>query len=269
MFKKTIALVTVVSFLVSLNSCIVRQKVEMGPDKLAGARPVALRVVGIQKKSGEILKFSAKSGATVAGDKVFVPEPGGAAPVDLAWGDIKNLMKDDRGKLTHVEMKDGRVFQVRGLKEQATGAAVREALALSPIPLSEVDLVWISKTNKLASGVATTLASAGIAMVVVVAVVGIALILNPPDPQSCPFVYTFDGEQYVLDAEPYGGSICAGLERTEWISLDNLRPVDGRYKLRLTNEFDEADHTDEFKLVVVDHPKGVAVVADGDRKSVV
>jgi hypothetical protein len=260
--KKATVLVTVVSFLVSLNSCIVREKVEMGPDKLAGARTVALRVVGVQKKSGEILKFSAKSGATVAGDKVFVPEPGGASPADLDWGDIKNLMKDDRGKLTHVEMKDGRVFQVRGLKEQAIGAVVRDALALSPIPLSEVDLVWVSKTNKLASGVATTLAATGIVLAAVVVVAAIALAINPPRPESCPFVYSFDGEEYALDAEPYGASVCRGLERTEWIGLDNLKPVDGRYKLRLANELDETDYTDEIKLVVVDHPKNVAVVAD-------
>ncbi len=273
--KKAAALATVVMFLVTLNSCVLRKKVEMGPDKLAGATTVALRVVGIQKKTGEILQFSRKSGATVAGDKVFVPRPGGAFPVDLAKKDVENWMKDDRGKLTHVEMKDGRAFQVPGLemidgrifqvrshKEKTEGPIVRGALALSPIPLSEVDLVWVSKTDKFASGVATAFASAGVAMVVLAAVVGIALLINPPEPQSCPFVYSFDGEQYVLDAEPYGASVCRGLERTEWIGLDNLRPVDGRYKLRLANELDETDHTDEFKLVVVDHPKGVAVVAD-------
>ena len=261
MEKKAISLVTIALFILSFNTCVLREKVVMGPDKLAGARPVALRVVGVQKKTGEILKFSRQSGATVAGDNIFIPEPGGASPVDLAKGEIKDWMKNDRGKLTHVEMKDGRVFQVRGHKEKAEGPIVRGALALSPIPLSEVDLVWVSRTDKLASGVATALASAGIAAVVLVAAVGIAFLIDPPQ-SSCPFVYSFDGEQYVLDAEPSGASVCRGLERTEWIGLDNLKPVDGRYKLRLANELDETDHTDEFKLVVVDHPKGVAVVAD-------
>jgi hypothetical protein len=273
--KKAAALATVVMFLATLNSCVLRKQVEMGPDKLAGAWPAALRVVGVQKKTGEILKFSRKSGATVAGDKVFVPEPGGVFPVDLAKEEIKNWMMDDRGKLTHVEMKDGRVFQVPGLemkdgtylqvrsrKEKTEGPIVRGALALRPIPLSVVDLVWVSKTDKLASGVATALVSAGIAAVVVASAIGIAWLIDPPDTQSCPFVYSFDGDQYVLDAEPYGAAVCRGLERTEWIGLDNLRPVDGRYKLLLANEFDEADHTDEIKLVVVDHPKGVAVAAD-------
>jgi len=278
MSKKAAALATVVMFLVILNSCVMRDKIEMGPDKLAGARPVALRVVGVQKKTGEILKFSRQSGATVAGDKVFVPDPGGALPADLAKKDVKNWMKDDRRKLTHAEMKDGRVFQVPGLemkdgrifqaesrKEKADGPIVRDALALIPIPLSEVDLVWVSKTDKLASGVATTLVSAGVALVVVAGVISIAWLIDPPD-NSCPFVYSFDGEEYALDAEPYGASVCRGLERTEWIGLDNLRPVDSRYKLRLANELDETDNTDEIKLVVVDHPRGVAVVADGQGR---
>ena len=269
MSKKAAALATVVMFLVTLNSCVMREKVAMGPDKLAGARPVALRVVGVQKKTGEILKFSRQSGATVAGDNIFIPEPGGASPVGLAQREIKNWMYDDRGKLTHVEMMDGRVFQVRAARpasRDSRGPVVGDALALIPIPLSEVDLVWVSKTDKLASGVATTLASAGAALVVVGVVALIALAINPPEPQSCPFVYSFDGEQYVLDAEPYGAAVCRGLERTEWIGLDNLKPVDGRYKLRLTNELDETDNTDEIKLVVVDHPKGVAVVADSQGR---
>lgn len=258
--KKAVALATVVMFLVTLNSCVFRKKIEMGPDKLSGARPLAMRVVGIQKKTGEILKFSRKSGATVAGDKVFIPEPGGASPVDLALDDVKNWMKDDRGHPTHVEMKDGRVFQVRG-GEKTEGLIVGGALPLSPIPLSEVDLVWVSKTDKLASGVATALASVGITAVLFAGIVGISWLINPPE-NSCPFVYSFDGEQYVLDAEPYGASVCRGLERTEWVGLDNLKPVDGRYKLRLANELDETDHTDEVKLVVVDHPKDVTVVPD-------
>ena len=129
---------------------------------------------------------------------------------------------------------------------------------MSPIPLSDVDLIWVSKTDKLTSGVGTVLVAAVVAAVTVVAVVGIAWLIDPPE-SSCPLVYSFDGEEYALDAEPYGAAICRGLERTEWIGLDRLKAVGGRYRLRLANELDESDHTDEFKLVVVDHPKGVSV----------
>ena len=146
-----------------------------------------------------------------------------------------------------------------GDTKAAPAEAVKGALAMSPLPLSDLDLIWVSKTDKLASGVASVLVAVVVASgATVVAVVGIAWLIDPPE-TSCPLVYSFDGEEYVLDAEPYGAAICRGLERTEWIGLDNLKAVGGRYRLRLANELDESDHTDEFRLVVVDHPKGVSV----------
>lgn len=257
MTKKTAAIVSTLVFILSLNACHLRKQVKMHPESLTGADNRALRVVGVQKKTGQVLKFPRKNGATIAGENVFVPEAG-ASPVDLVLEDVKNWLRDDRGRLTHVEMNDGRVYKVRGDTKPAPAEAVKGALAMSPIPLSDVDLIWVSKTDKLASGVASVLVAAVVASVTVVAVVGIAWLIDPPE-TSCPLVYSFDGEEYVLDAEPYGAAICRGLERTEWIGLDNLKAVGGRYRLRLANELDESDHTDEFRLVVVDHPKGVSV----------
>jgi hypothetical protein len=257
MTKKAAAIALTVVFVLSLDACHLRKEVKMHPESLTGADNRALRVVGVQKKTGQVLKFPRKSGATVAGDNVYVPEAG-ASPVDLVLEDVKNWLRDDRGRLTHVEMKDGRVYKVRGDTKASPTEAVKGALAMSPIPLSDIDLIWVSKTDKLASGVGTALVAVAVVSVVAVAAVSIAWLIDPPE-SSCPLVYSFDGEEYALDAEPYGAAICRGLERTEWIGLDRLKAVGGRYKLRLANELDEIDHTDEFKLVVVDHPKGTSV----------
>jgi hypothetical protein len=124
------------------------------------------------------------------------------------------------------------------------------------IPLSKVRMVYVRKFNP----VSTALLVIGISALGFVTAVIIALATK----ESCPFVYSFDGEQYVFDGEPYGGAICKGLQRTDLCRLEHLRPVEGQYQLRLTNEVNETQYTDEFKLWVVDHPAGVDVIPDAD-----
>ena len=93
-------------------------------------------------------------------------------------------------------------------------------------------------------------------------VIGAATAPSPPPAPSCPFIYTFDGANYVFEAEPYGAAICRALQRAEWIGLDRLRPAEGRYRLRLANELEETEHVDEIKLAVADLAPGHRAVPD-------
>jgi hypothetical protein len=73
---------------------------------------------------------------------------------------------------------------------------------------------------------------------------------------SCPYVYAFDGANFVLDAEPLTGAISKGLERDDLCRLDHVRADNGRFELMVRNELDETQHIDGMRLRVVDHPAG-------------
>ncbi len=122
------------------------------------------------------------------------------------------------------------------------------------LPFSDIDQALITE-ERIKPG-----AAFGIFAISISAVAGLIFGIILATKESCPFIYSYDGENYVFDAEPYGGAICEGLTRTEWCTLENLKEVDGFYKIKLTNEVNETQYTDELKLTLIDHPDSVTVV---------
>jgi len=131
------------------------------------------------------------------------------------------------------------------------------------IAVSDIHQVIIERVSPLG----TTLVNVGIGIGATATAVGIAYLIILLTKESCPFIYSYNGNQYVFDGEPYGGSICEGLKRTDWCKLENIEQVDSIYSIRITNEVDETQYTDELKLVVIDHPESVSV--DVDKRGVI
>ncbi|MGE5176068.1 MAG: hypothetical protein ACM3JJ_06790 [Hyphomicrobiales bacterium] len=98
----------------------------------------------------------------------------------------------------------------------------------------------------------------------VVSVVAAAVAIAVATKESCPFIYSWDGTRYVFDGEPYGGATVRGLERTDWSELEHLVASHGKYRLLLTNEVDETQHTNRLSLLVVDHAPDATVVMSRD-----
>lgn len=119
-------------------------------------------------------------------------------------------------------------------------------------PVAEVQRVWLEYTGP------SSKRTAGLVGVLIVAGVAVALAAK----QSCPFVYSWDGTRYVFDAEPYGGAITRGLERDDFSELSALREHNDEYRLLITNEVDETQHTNLMELWVVDHTPGARIVSD-------
>jgi hypothetical protein len=124
------------------------------------------------------------------------------------------------------------------------------------INLADVNRLWTARVEK---SVARTVGLvAGIAAGTLLATAAIIALTK----QSCPFVYSWDGEKYSFDAEPYGGAITQGLERDDYSELEHLRADRGLYRLLLTNEVDETQFTNLMELWVVDGPADARIVAD-------
>lgn len=126
------------------------------------------------------------------------------------------------------------------------------------IPMDEVTHLWLRRYDAGASILASFFVTVGVvAGMLLVAAVIVALTKD-----SCPFIYSWDGEKYVFDAEPYGGAITRGLERDDYGELEHLRADGEKYRLRVTNEVRETQFTNLMELWVVDHTPGTRVIPD-------
>ncbi len=112
------------------------------------------------------------------------------------------------------------------------------------------------------SAIKTALAIIGVGAATLAVLVGIAIATK----ESCPFLYSYDGDHYVFDGEPYGGATMKGLERADWSELEHLAVLHGECRLLVTNEVDETQHTNSLALLVVDHPQGTTVVMDKEGR---
>ena len=89
-------------------------------------------------------------------------------------------------------------------------------------------------------------------------------------PSSCPYLYTWNGEKFEFITDFLGGG-----EMGNWqergvyhypdsdefvrINSDQLKPRNGKYELRVTNELEEVLFLDHLKLVAVEHDRDTEV----------
>ncbi|UCG92480.1 MAG: hypothetical protein JSV97_01860 [candidate division WOR-3 bacterium] len=170
--------------------------------------------------------------------------------------DRRELRTHPGYEISTVVTVDGNVFEFApdAVLTDSIVRGITKDGAFKEIPLSQINMVYIRKFNPVTS----CLTAIGVTS----AVIGIGFLIILATKESCPFVYSFNGEQYIFDGEPYGGAICEGLQRTDLCKLEHLRPVDGEYRIQLANEVNETQYTDEFKLWVVDHSPEVDVIQD-------
>lgn len=126
------------------------------------------------------------------------------------------------------------------------------------IPLSSVSKVEVYDKDTAATTGSWVLSTLGIISGVYLILAILVLIFK----QSCPFIYTYDGDNFHFAGEIFSGAIQPGLERHDYLRLPEIKPADGKYIFKVTNEVKEIQHINLMELLAVDHPANVEVLAD-------
>ncbi len=79
---------------------------------------------------------------------------------------------------------------------------------------------------------------------------------------SCPFVYSDTGDDISMEGEIYSGATAIPIERNDYLRLRTIKPVNGMYSIRITNEVKEIQNTNMAGLLVYDHPRDVEIIVD-------
>ena len=144
-----------------------------------------------------------------------------------------------------------------------------ETMATTP-PATPADLVFGLGARRTADAVRVLWPAGILQAETTVAAPTVTVVELNRKPSSCPFLYTWNGSKFEFVTDFMGGGeMGAWVGPGQWnvpdpdeyvrLRADQLRPRDGRYELRVTNELEEAAFIDRLHLVAIAHPADVEV----------
>lgn len=90
-------------------------------------------------------------------------------------------------------------------------------------------------------------------------------IWRPTEGGSCPYVYAFNGFEYILEAEAFATSISRSLETKTFHVLSSLTAKNGQLYVRVSNERPETHLVNSVQLFAADAGESPSVVLDTDN----
>lgn len=129
------------------------------------------------------------------------------------------------------------------------------------LPLNQIQKIEVIEHDKQRTTTSYVLGGIGIGVGAIV-VTGVIVLLTK---ESCPYLSVYDGDQFVLQGELFGGAINSQLSRMDYVPL-KATPQNGEFKIRLSNELKEKQYTDFADLIVIEHPEGSNVLPNADGK---
>jgi len=102
---------------------------------------------------------------------------------------------------------------------------------------------------------------------------GLASLLQPQEftiervSGSCPFIYSYDGSEYHLEAEAFSTSISKALEAQTYHHLPSLKSQENKLKIRIANERPETHIFNSIQLYAVDSHNVSSIVLDNKNRA--
>jgi hypothetical protein len=128
------------------------------------------------------------------------------------------------------------------------------------LPLDQIEKIEVIEHDKSRTTTSYVLGGVGITL----GVIAVAAVIVALTKESCPFVSTYDGEQYSVQGELFGGAVNPKLERPDYLPL-KTGPLNGEFQLRISNELKEKQYTNYADLVVIEHNSNLqaGIATDG------
>ena len=97
---------------------------------------------------------------------------------------------------------------------------------------------------------------------IIAAAAGIFTIILLLVKESCPFIYTYNGNDFIFTGEIFSGATQPGLERDDYLLLPNIASDEGNYRIKISNEVKEIQSINLAELLVIDHPADQSILVD-------
>ena len=89
--------------------------------------------------------------------------------------------------------------------------------------------------------------------------------IEPGNSGSCPFVYSGNGEDFILEGESFGTALGRKLETETMICMPNIRDKDGLVSVKITNERPETHFFNKIELFAAEIDPNYSIFSDNDN----
>ncbi len=130
------------------------------------------------------------------------------------------------------------------------------------LPITSFHQVHIVKADEVRNVITGVFGAMSIVAVVSLVAGGVGLLIENLKDTSCPYVYVYDGENYIFQGEIYSGAVLRNLERDDHLALPLLHASRGEYRMRIANELKEKQFVNLAEMQAIRHPEGTQALFD-------